>query len=84
MAATRITVNNNGSLRIEGEVELVDAAGAVIPTAGLAKVSLCRCGLSANKPFCDGAHKAGGFQSVIVAAETRPPAPKPPAANPGA
>jgi len=25
-------------------------------------VALCRCGASANKPFCDGAHKPAGFQ----------------------
>ncbi len=84
MAATRITVNNNGSLRIEGDFELVDAAGQGIPTAGLPKISLCRCGASANKPFCDGAHKTCGFQSVVVAADARPPVPKPPAATPGA
>ncbi|MCO4812798.1 MAG: CDGSH iron-sulfur domain-containing protein, partial [Gammaproteobacteria bacterium] len=27
------------------------------------RVALCRCGASANKPFCDGAHKQVGFKS---------------------
>jgi len=77
MAATRITFQPNGSMRVEGDFELVDAAGQPIPLA-VQRVSLCRCGQSANKPFCDGSHRAHGFVSTIVAAETRPPAPKPP------
>jgi len=84
MAGTRIAIQNNGSLRVEGDFELVDQDGQVIPTAGLPRISLCRCGRSANKPFCDGAHKADGFHSVIRADEAKPPAPRPPAPNPGA
>ncbi len=74
MAATRITVNNNGSLKVEGDFEIVDMEGRPFGLAGRVKVSLCRCGQSANKPFCDSAHKTCGFQSQVVAFDL--PAPK--------
>jgi CDGSH-type Zn-finger protein len=59
MANTKITINPNGSLKIEGEFELVDKAGKNYGLGGREIVSLCRCGLSHNKPFCDGSHKQG-------------------------
>jgi CDGSH-type Zn-finger protein len=57
MAKTKLTVNNNGSLRIEGEFEIVDMSGKPYGLGGREVVSLCRCGKSNNKPFCDGSHK---------------------------
>ena len=57
MAATKITVNSNGSLKVEGDFEIVDPQGNVYGLAGRTLLSLCRCGLSKNKPFCDGAHR---------------------------
>ena len=72
MAGTRITVNNNGSLRVEGDFEIADQEGNVVAMPGIARVSLCRCGHSANKPFCDGAHKTSGFSSVVTAATMNP------------
>jgi CDGSH-type Zn-finger protein len=83
MAATRITINPNGSLRVEGDFEIVDPDGNVIDIGGRTRVSLCRCGQSSNKPFCDSTHKVTGFQSVVRASEVRLP-PKPPAPSPGA
>lgn len=77
MAATRITVLNNGSLRIEGDFEIADQDGKVFGLAGRTRVSLCRCGQSQTKPFCDSAHKTCGFDSVIVARDLPPPVPKP-------
>lgn len=76
MPAT-ITVSDNGPIRIEGEFTIVDPAGNAFTFPGRTRVSLCRCGLSENKPFCDGAHKRQGFQSVCPARELPPPAPKP-------
>lgn len=57
MSKTTIKVNNNGSLLISGDFEIVDKNGNKYDLGGRDKVSLCRCGMSANKPFCDGAHR---------------------------
>ncbi len=74
--ATKITVNKNGSLRIEGEIEIYDAAGGKYDLAGRSVIGLCRCGQSNNKPFCDGAHARCGFESEVVATVLPPPKPK--------
>ncbi len=74
---TKITVNNNGSLRIEGELELYDGSGGKYDLAGRKSISLCRCGHSVNKPFCDGAHGKGGVESQVTATVLNPPKPKP-------
>ncbi|MBV8846663.1 MAG: CDGSH iron-sulfur domain-containing protein [Bryobacterales bacterium] len=72
----KITINNNGSIRVEGEFEIVDVEGKPFGLAGRTVIGLCRCGLSENKPFCDGSHKRQGFQSVCAARDLPPPAPK--------
>ena len=77
MPAARITVNPNGSLKVEGDFEIVDPEGRPFGLAGRTRVSLCRCGQSNNKPFCDSAHKTCGFDAVAVAFDLPPPAPKP-------
>jgi CDGSH-type Zn-finger protein len=66
MASTKITVKSNGSLKIEGDFELVDVTGAAYDLGGREIISVCRCGLSQNKPFCDGSHK-GHFEHDAVA-----------------
>ena len=63
---TKITVNNNGSLKVEGEFEIVDPQGNVYGLEGRTVVSICRCGMSKNKPFCDASHK-GHFEHNAVA-----------------
>jgi len=77
MAATRIQVMNNGSLRVEGDFEIVDAEGRPFGLGGRRRVSLCRCGHSGNKPFCDSTHKTIAFDSAPVAFDLPEPAPKP-------
>ena len=76
MAATKITVGNNGSIRVEGDFEIVDQQGNAFGLAGRTAIGLCRCGQSANKPFCDGSHNAAGFSDTVVARELPPPKPK--------
>ena len=71
MAKTRITPNSNGSLRIEGDFEIVDKDGNVYGLGGREVVSFCRCGLSNNKPFCDGSHK-GQFEHEAIAFDLPP------------
>jgi CDGSH-type Zn-finger protein len=71
MATTKITVNPNGSLKIEGDFELKDAKGNVYGLDGRMALSLCRCGLSKNKPFCDGSHR-GNFEHEAVAFDLPP------------
>ena len=66
MATTKITVNSNGSLKVEGGFEIVDKQGDVYDLAGRDIISICRCGQSKNKPFCDGSHK-GHFEHDAVA-----------------
>lgn len=57
-----ITVLNNGPLRVKGDVTVKDAAGNTYDLKGRDAISLCRCGHSENKPFCDGSHNRHGFQ----------------------
>ncbi|SNC67246.1 Iron-binding zinc finger CDGSH type [Hymenobacter gelipurpurascens] len=75
--ATKLTVLSNGSLRVDGtDFELVDAQGNAYGLAGRERISICRCGLSANKPFCDGSHK-GHFEHDAKAFDLPAPAVKP-------
>jgi CDGSH-type Zn-finger protein len=76
LAATKITVNHNGSIRVEGDFELVDPEGRPFGLAGRTTLSLCRCGQSGNKPFCDGSHKVCGFTDTVIARELAPAKPK--------
>ena len=71
MATTKITVNNNGSLKVDGDFEVVDREGNIYNLQGRTIVSFCRCGLSKNKPFCDGSHN-GHFEHEAVAFDLPP------------
>lgn len=76
MPSTKITINNNGSIRVEGDFEIVDPQGKSFGLAGRTVIGLCRCGNSKNKPFCDGSHNAASFNDAVVARDLPPPKPK--------
>jgi len=57
----QVTPAPNGPLRVQGPLELVTGTGRTILKT--TEAYLCRCGASANKPYCDGSHKRIGFTS---------------------
>jgi CDGSH-type Zn-finger protein len=77
MADVKITVRKNGPYRVEapeGAIELVDADGNAYDLTSKVKegktfFSLCRCGGSVTKPFCDGTHSKIGFQGAETAVQ---------------
>ena len=96
MAQVKITVRKNGPYRVEapeGSISIVDADGHEYDLAGKTAFSLCRCGASVNKPFCDGTHSKIGFQAAEAAVraeqgelakpvEAKPVENNPPASSP--
>jgi CDGSH-type Zn-finger protein len=58
MSKTKLIINSNGSIKIEGDFEIIDCDGIVYGLEGRTALGLCRCGLSSNKPFCDGSHRS--------------------------
>jgi len=76
MAATKITAMSNGPIRIEGDFAILDPEGNQFGIGGRTAISLCRCGHSQNKPFCDGSHKRVGFQDEVHARDLPAPAVK--------
>jgi 3-phenylpropionate/trans-cinnamate dioxygenase ferredoxin subunit len=68
MADVTIEIRQNGPYRIHGEVNIIDHEGnpVIIPARKPGKpwISLCRCGASVTKPFCDGTHSRIGFKGA--------------------
>ncbi len=89
MAQIKITVRKNGPYRVEapiGSIEMVDADGSAYDLSGKVKdgnlaFSLCRCGASVSKPFCDGTHSKIGFQAAEAAVRGEAGQSNPPAGN---
>ncbi len=94
MADVKITVRPNGPYRVEapiGSITLVDINGNEWDLSSKVKegklaFSLCRCGGSVTKPFCDGTHSKIGFQAAEAAVRAEqqggPPGGVPPASSP--
>ncbi|HSC86329.1 MAG TPA: ferritin-like domain-containing protein [Polyangiaceae bacterium] len=57
-----IDPETDGPLSVRGNLEITSGTGRVV--ARLTRAKLCRCGGSANKPFCDGTHARIGFRST--------------------
>ncbi|ADV68529.1 (4Fe-4S)-binding protein [Deinococcus maricopensis] len=58
-AITTVTPFPDGALVVRGDLRIMTALGEVRDT----RATLCRCGQSGNKPFCDGTHAKVGWRS---------------------
>lgn len=59
-----ITVRENGPYAVNGPARIVDVDGNEYDVSAKKRVSLCRCGGSVTKPFCDGTHSKIGFAAA--------------------
>ena len=63
MADFNIEIRENGPLRVTGPITITDKDGNNYSIPEGQWVSMCRCGQSQNKPFCDSAHRDTGFEA---------------------
>ena len=70
----RISTRPRGPLVLQfdgpTEIEICRADGSPVDVSHMTKIRLCRCGASANKPLCDGAHDRIGFEAPEPADES--------------
>ncbi len=59
--STKVTVTKGGPLLVKGALTIELANGEIGEKTGM--TALCRCGASANKPYCDGSHQKIEFDS---------------------
>jgi CDGSH-type Zn-finger protein len=69
--AGQIKATENGPYVVEGVERIIDADGNEYDVSDRPRVSLCRCGGSTNKPFCDGTHSKLGFDAAERAVADR-------------
>ncbi len=67
-----ITPLEDGPLHVKGSLELVSGTGHTLDR--VTEAWLCRCGASANKPYCDGSHRKLGFKAAGLAPIRKPAA----------
>jgi CDGSH-type Zn-finger protein len=66
----KVLIIENGPLKVIGTVACVDdVTGESVPGGDAGTIFLCRCGGSANKPYCDGTHKRNGFVGALAAGD---------------
>ena len=63
MPDVKLEIRANGPTRVYGAFELVDQDGNSYTLPEGQWVSLCRCGQSGNKPFCDSSHRECSFEA---------------------
>lgn len=63
-AHNTIRLTRNGPLYVRGNFTIVNSMGEIV--AKDTRAALCRCGGSANKPFCDNTHKTIGFEAATT------------------
>lgn len=61
--SNRITLWHNGPLQLSGQLRI---EGTTVDVQDETRVTLCRCGGSQNKPFCDNTHKHNGFEGAAA------------------
>ena len=62
----KVTIFDDGPIEIHGPLTLLDERGKVIKVMGVGETCyLCRCGLSSDKPLCDGTHFGSGFNGAF-------------------
>lgn len=64
MADVKVNIRDNGPFLVTGPITLCDAAGNQFNLGGKETVALCRCGMSENRPFCDGSHNRCAWKSA--------------------
>lgn len=72
--AINVLAKKNGPYLVTGdlnELNLTDADGNKYDLTGKTAITLCRCGASVKKPFCDGTHSRIGFQAAEAAVKSQ-------------
>ena len=64
MTEVTIKVRQSGPYKVLGPITITDEDGNVYELPPGSAVALCRCGHSANKPFCDATHRKIGFEAT--------------------
>ncbi len=70
--APTVTVTADGPYVVTGEVEIRTEDGLLVRTAR--EVAFCRCGQSADKPYCDGSHERTGWRDQGPVSHSAPAA----------
>lgn len=60
MDSTKIDMAKNGPILVHGTCTITNSDGTIEQKEGV--TALCRCGMSSNKPYCDGTHNSSGFE----------------------